>query len=103
MTLLPLHPEIWPKPSAWMVPRIRLVRFDTLTLEQIHLAAEEFGVSTELIASVMADASVRRDGWDLILEALVSLRLRPHGRVATGFWRGSVGARSRPSAWAAPR
>ncbi len=87
MTLLSFHPEFWPKPSAWMALRFRLVRFDALTREQIHLAAEEFGVSEELIASIMTDESVRRDGWDLMQEALVGLGLRLQGRVAALYWQ----------------
>ncbi|MGY2895863.1 hypothetical protein [Deinococcus sp. UYEF24] len=87
MTLLSFHPEFWPKPSAWTALRFRLVRFDALTREQINLAAEEFGVSAELIASIMTDESVRRDGWDLIQEALVGLGLRLQGRVSDLYWQ----------------
>ncbi len=86
MTRLFVQPVLWPKPSAWMVLRLRLVVFDAPTREQIHLAADEFGMSAELIASVMADEYVSRDGWDLIQDALMRLGLHLNGGVSAVYW-----------------
>jgi hypothetical protein len=96
MTLLSISPKTQPNPSPWSVLRLRLVQFDTSTREQTHLAAEEFGISAELIASVLADEFVRRDGWDLIQEGLVRLGLHLQSQVARRYWQMLEAACGRP-------